>query len=122
MYTATSASTRETAASTGYLPTSILAVPVEDDDGPIGVLEVLDREPEAQEIEIAAAGRASRSAGWSGARPQPCRDATPCWPIPALSELVALVRRLADADERDRRLAAALLQAVVDQPRPAAGA
>ena len=39
---------------------------------------------------------------------------------PRLSELVGLVRRLADADERDRRLATALLQAVVDQPRTAA--
>ena len=47
---------REAAASTGYLPTTILAVPIEDDDGPVGVLEVLDREPEAREIEIAALG------------------------------------------------------------------
>ena len=36
---------------------------------------------------------------------------------PQLSELVGLVRRLADADEQDRALATALLHAVLDQPR-----
>jgi GAF domain-containing protein len=34
---------REAAARTGYLPRSILAVPLADDDGAVGVLEVLDR-------------------------------------------------------------------------------
>ena len=47
---ATSGSMRETAASTGYLPTTILAVPIEDDDGPLGVLEVLDRGTETRTI------------------------------------------------------------------------
>ncbi len=111
---------REAAASTGYLPTTILAVPIEDDEGPVGVLEVLDREPEAKEIEIAALAaeqvvRVLELVRGHAAHASVVAD-------PRLSELVDLVRRLADADDRDRRLAASLLRAVVDQPRPAAGA
>jgi len=34
---------RDTAARTGYVPRSILAVPLADDDGAVGVMEVLDR-------------------------------------------------------------------------------
>lgn len=34
---------RETAARTGYVPRSLLAVPLADEDGTVGVLEVLDR-------------------------------------------------------------------------------
>lgn len=111
---------REAAASTGYLPTTILAVPIEDDEGPVGVLEVLDREPEAKEIEIAALAaeqvvRVLELVRGHAAHASVVAD-------PRLSDLVDLVRRLADADDRDRRLAASLLRAVVDQPRPAAGA
>ena len=94
---------REAAASTGYLPTTILAVPIEDDDGPVGVLEVLDREPEAREIEIAALA-ADRSFGSSSSIRSQAEGAA-VLADPRLSELVGLVRRLADADDRDRRLA-----------------
>lgn len=34
---------RATAASTGFVPRSILAVPLTDDDGTVGILEILDR-------------------------------------------------------------------------------
>lgn len=105
---------RETAASTGYLPTSILAVPIEDDDGPRGVLEVLDRRPEPAEMDIAAAAAAQVYRVLELDRRQ--AEAAALLSDPALSELVHLVREVA-ADERDRALAAALLSAVRDQRR-----
>jgi GAF domain-containing protein len=44
------------AGSTGYVPTSILAVPLETDRGILGVIEILDRDPQAgaraQEMEL----------------------------------------------------------------------
>jgi GAF domain-containing protein len=105
---------RETAASTGYLPTTILAVPVEDDDGPRGVLEVLDRQPEPTEMEIAAAAAAQVYRVLELDRRQ--AEAAALLSDPALSELVHLVREVA-VDEGDRALAAALLAAVRDQRR-----
>ncbi len=105
---------RETAASTGFLPTSILAVPVEDDDGPRGVLEVLDRQPEPAEMEIAAAAAAQIYRVVELDRQQ--AEATALLSDPALAELVALVREVA-IDEQNRTLAAALLTAVRDQRR-----
>ena len=48
---------RSTAEGTGYVPRSILAVPLVDDGGTIGVLEVLDRRGDAgfglRDIELA---------------------------------------------------------------------
>ena len=46
---------RDTAQRTGFLPTSILATPIEGDDGPIGVLEVLDRAAGPQDMQVVAA-------------------------------------------------------------------
>jgi GAF domain-containing protein len=49
---------RSTAEETGYVPRSILAVPLLDDEGTIGVLEVLDRRGEAgfglRDLELAS--------------------------------------------------------------------
>lgn len=45
---------RDAAARTGYLPTSILAVPVEDAEGGVGVLTVLDRTVRPDDLETAA--------------------------------------------------------------------
>ena len=49
---------RATAEETGYLPRSILAVPLLDDDGTLGVLEVLDRRGDAgfglRDLELAS--------------------------------------------------------------------
>ena len=104
---------RETAASTGFLPTSILAVPVEDDDGPAG-----SRGP-------GPAARARRDGDRRGGRgPDLPRgragrhqaEAAALLSDPALAELVDLVREVA-MDEPDRTLAAALLAAVRDQRR-----
>ena len=105
---------RESAASTGYLPTTILAVPVEDDEGPRGVLEVLDRRPEPAEMGIAAAAAAQVYRVIELDRRQ--TEATGLLNDPALSELVDLVREVA-THEDDRALAAALLSAVRDQRR-----
>jgi len=101
----------ETAASTGYVPTSILAVPVEDDDGPIGVVEVLDRQPGAHDLQIAA-----RSARQVGLVVQLARSAAAVNAVlsdPRLEELVGLIQRFRQTGDSDRALAAALLQAVL---------
>jgi GAF domain-containing protein len=101
----------ETAASTGYVPTSILAVPVEDDDGPIGVLEVLDRQPGSHDLETAA-----RSAQQVALIVQLARSGAEVNAVlsdPRLEELVGLVQQFRQAAEPDRTLAAALLRAVL---------
>jgi GAF domain-containing protein len=110
---------REAAVSTGYVPTTILAVPVEDDEGPIGVLEVLDRQPETREMEIAAlaAEQVARVIGLVHRQ----AETAAALADPRLSELVGLVRRLASADDRDRGLATALLRALLDQSRSSSG-
>lgn len=38
---------RDVAEATGYLPTTIFAIPLEGDDGPVGVLEILDADESA---------------------------------------------------------------------------
>jgi GAF domain-containing protein len=45
---------RDLAEQTGYVPGTILAVPAEGDDEPLGVLSVLDRVPHAREMELAS--------------------------------------------------------------------
>ena len=107
----------ETAQSTGYLPTSILAVPVEDDEGPIGVLEVLDRTSETHDLDVA--GDAARQIGLVVELTRNGAEVDAVLADPALRDLIALVRRLGAADERDRALAVALLSAVVEQRSPA---
>ncbi len=105
---------RETAASTGYLPTTILAVPVEDEDGPRGVLEVLDRRPEPAEMEIAAAAAAQVYRVVELERRQ--AEVTALLSDPGRAELVDLLRAVA-TNEYDRALAVALLTAVRDHRR-----
>jgi GAF domain-containing protein len=109
---------RETAASTGYLPTTILAVPVEDEDGPRGVLEVLDRRPDPAEMQIAAAAASQVHRVVELERRQ--AEVADLLRDPARAMLVDLVREVA-VDEHDRALAAALLAAVRDQRRAAPG-
>ena len=103
----------EIAVSTGYVPTSILAVAVEDDDGPIGVLEVLDRQPGGQDMEIAAA--AARQVSLAVQLARSGAEVDTVLADDRLQELVVLVRRFSDANERDRSLAAALLGAVLER-------
>jgi GAF domain-containing protein len=106
---------RVTAERTGYLPTSILATPSEGDDGPVGVLEVLDREPDPRDLQVVAdAARqvalvldlAARSGQIDGVLSDP-----------GVAELVGLVRRLGSMDAPRRKLAARLLTAVVECDR-----
>lgn len=105
----------ETAETTGYLPNTILAVPVEDDEGPIGVLEVLDRQPAAHDLEIAAA--AARQVALTVQLAQGSAQADQVLNDPRLTELVGLLDRLRDASPADRALAASLLQALIDHRR-----
>ena len=102
----------ETAASTGYVPSTILAVPIEDDDGPLGVLEVLDRGTDAHDLQIAAA--AARQAGLALEVARRRTEIDAVLADPQLTALLGLVRRLGGASEQDRALAMALLQAVLD--------
>lgn len=106
---------RDTAERTGYLPTSILATPIEGDDGPVGVLEVLDREAGPRDLQVAA--DAARQVALvldlavaSGRIDEVLGD-------PGLAVLVGLVRRLGGLDTARRELAARLLTAVVEYER-----
>lgn len=101
-----------TAESTGYVPTSILAVPVEGEDGPVGVLEVLDRQPAAHDLETAARAAQQVSLVIQLARSGAEVDAVTS--DPRLEELVGLVTRFRESGPSDRTLAAALLRAVLD--------
>jgi GAF domain-containing protein len=101
----------EAAESTGYVPTSILAVPIEDDEGPIGVLEVLDRQPGAGDMDVA--GAAARQISLVVRLASRAAEVDAVLADQRLAELVELLRRFRDASERDRSLAAALLGAVL---------
>jgi len=101
-----------TAEGTGYVPTSILAVAVEDDEGPIGVLEVLDRQPGVQDMEVAAA--AARQVSLVVQLARSGAEVDTVLADDRLQVLVGLVRRFGDARERDRLLAAVLLGAVLE--------
>jgi GAF domain-containing protein len=105
----------ETAESTGYVPNSILAVPVEGDDGPVGVLEVLDRQPGAHDIE--AAGRAAQQVALVVQLARSGAEVGTVLADARLEELVGLVQRLRESSEADRGLAAALLRAVLERGR-----
>jgi GAF domain-containing protein len=105
----------KTAESTGYVPTSILAVPVEGDDGPVGVLEVLDRQPGAHDME--AAGRAAQQVALVTQLARSGAEVDTVIADARLEELVGLVQQFREAGEADRTLAAALLRAVLDRGR-----
>jgi GAF domain-containing protein len=107
---------RASAEQTGYLPTAILAVPVEDDEdeegGPLGVVEVLDWTPGPHDLEAAGATAAAiatlRLRASARARlDDALRD-------PGLSELLDLVALLAERPDRERRLAVRLLRALLE--------
>ncbi|MET0693576.1 MAG: GAF domain-containing protein [Propionibacteriaceae bacterium] len=102
----------ETALRTGYLPASILAVPVDSDDGPLGVLEVLDRTPGAHDLEVA--GAAARQIALTRLLAEGRSDLDAELGDPELAELLALIGRLRSRTAADRRLAARLLRAVLE--------
>lgn len=107
----------DTAQSTGYVPTTILAVPVEDEedangDGAVGVLEVLDRDPGPRDLEVAAA--AARQVALVRALTARQAAVADLVADPAMAALVDLLRALARATDRDRALAAGLLRTVLD--------
>ena len=96
---------REAAARTGYLPTSILAVPVEDAEGPVGVLTVLDRTVRTDDLEVAAEVASAVAEVLVGAAAGAPDD--------PLAELRALVDRLAARPADDQRRAVRLLREVL---------
>jgi signal transduction protein with GAF and PtsI domain len=99
---------RDAAARTGYLPTSLLAVPVEDPEGAVGVLTVLDRTVRPDDLETAA----EVAAEVAGVLLGPGRDAVPGGDDP-LAELRALVDRLALRAPADQRRAVRVLREVL---------
>jgi signal transduction protein with GAF and PtsI domain len=102
----------ETAQRTGYVPTTMLVVPVDDDEGPIGVLEVLDREPGAHDMEIAA--RAARQVCIAQRIGERLADAAKLVADPQMAEMVTLLRQFDQAAPRERSLAVALLTSVLN--------
>lgn len=105
----------QTAESTGYVPTTILAVPIEGDEGPIGVLEVLDRQPGVHDMEVAAA--AARQVALAVQLVRSSAEVDVVLADERLADLVSLVRRFCDAEERELSLAVALLGAVLESRR-----
>jgi len=103
---------RDTAEQTGFLPTSILATPIEGDDGPIGVLEVLDRAPGPHDMQVVAA--AARQVALVLELVDAAAQVDAVLADPGLSEHLALLRELRGLGIADRRLAARLLAAVVE--------
>ncbi len=101
---------RETAEQTGYVPTNILAVPIEGDDTAYGVLEVLDRRGSTDDLEAAA--RAARLAALVHALARRADGAAPDQE-PDRDQLEGLVGRLLAATPPQRRLAVRLLEAVL---------
>ncbi len=104
---------RETAELTGYLPTTILAVPIEGVDGPIGVLEVLDRTAAPHDLEVA--GAASRQVALTRQLSEARSALDAELGDPELAELLGLVARLGHRSSQDRRLAVRLLAAALDE-------
>ena len=106
---------RDTAQQTGFLPTSILATPIEGDDGPIGVLEVLDRTAGPQDMQVVAA--AARQVALVLQLVDAAAQVGRVLADPGLAEHLALLSELRGLDVADRRLAARLLAAVVEHAR-----
>lgn len=101
---------RDTAESTGYVPRTILAVPVETDDEVWGVLEVLDRDPGSRDTAVAVA--AARQVALLLVQARVFAEVAGM-PV----GLVAMVRDLAALDDGDRALVARLFAAVVEHVR-----
>ena len=81
------------------------------------MLEVLDRTSETHDLDVA--GDAARQIGLVVELTRNGAEVDAVLADPALRDLIALVRRLGTADERDRALAVALLSAVVEHRSPA---
>lgn len=103
---------RDTAQQTGYLPTSILATPIEGDDGPIGVLEILDRAGGPHDMHVAA--RAAQQVALVLDITAAATQVDDVLADPRLAELIGLVRQLGDLTPIQQKLAARLLSAVVE--------
>jgi GAF domain-containing protein len=140
--------TRDVAETTGYLPTSILAMPLETERGILGVLEILDRQAEglarAQEMEIVALfaqqaalaientrifrdmGRAlfegaARAAEGDEDLARALRELAGDAPGPdaELAEIAALIAELEHLGEEERRAAAGILSGFLAYARRA---
>lgn len=103
----------ESAQATGYLPTTILAAPIEGADGPFGVLEILDRDPGPADLEIAAA--AAQQVALARQLSEARTELDSRLGDPALAEILSLVGRLAHRSPADRRLTVRLLIAALDE-------
>lgn len=103
---------RDTAQRTGFLPTSILATPVEGEDGPVGVLEVLDRDTGPRDLQVVA--DAARQVALVLELSDAAGRVDEVLADPGLAVLVGLVRQLGGLDAAHHELAARLLAAVVE--------
>ena len=95
---------RTIAESTGYVPSSLLATPLVDEQGALGVLEVLDRRTGTFDLrDLEVAGALARQATVIARHGRAERDATRL----LRSSLVTVVEADATADEVERLVAAA---------------
>jgi len=134
---------RDVAESTGYVPRSILAAPLETGEGVIGVIEVLDRQSDTGDMDLlslfayqaalaiesskvfADLGRVlfQAAAGATGADDDGLRqtllDIAESAPAPDgdLAELAAAMVELGGLGERERRVAVRLLRDFTDYAR-----
>lgn len=103
---------RESAESTGYVPTSLLAVPLLADERPLGVLEVLDRRDRSRSPleDLELLGLFGEQAAIALALLRRARQAEEGRPPYEVAVLAAVLEGLSD-DEREsgRRLLTALL-------------
>lgn len=132
---------RDVAESTGYVPRSILATPLETGAGVIGVIEVLDRDPDSGDVELlslfahqaalaiesakvfADLGRVLFQAAGRRAEAGDLRDALLAvadeapGPDADLAELAALMVELGELGERERRSAVRIVRSFTEYAR-----
>jgi GAF domain-containing protein len=100
---------RDVAESTEYVPRALLAVPVQGPEGVVGVLSVLDRDPErvdaGHDLQLAARYAAEAAALLAAPVPE-----TP-------PELLAVAELLRSADPARRDELRRALQRLIDEPQ-----
>lgn len=97
---------RDVAEAAGYMPTSILAMPIEGEDDVLGVIEVLDRRPGPRDMEMLGLFASGAALAIHDAR--------------VFSNLAGVLFEAAAAATADRSLAQALARQAASAPAPQA--
>jgi GAF domain len=109
----------DVAMSTGYVPTSILAVPIEGTGDTLGVIQLLDPAPSPDRQDMALLGLLSSHAALCVGIPaaQPAEPSTAAPTPPAVREVDAAVSQLRGLQPDDQRTAIELLSTFVAHTR-----